>query len=989
MATWLESTDPIIHTLGGTNLVLTANSVGLTDGISDPFDVTQTADQLEFTSYPFFGQTNQVVQQIVVSALLPDLSVDATFNGNITLAVNSGPGGISGTLVKAAINGVATFDNIIFNTNGTYTLSATGPVYMTPVVSGDIEIVPFFQGFLTCPAAGWQSVLISGNAWACDIEYASVSGLGGSGPTEAWYLSPSINFSTLSNQVMIFDSWTSGTDSNHPRLEVYYSTNYTSGNPNLATWTPLTFNLPAENSSAWVHSGTIDLSAITTTARIAFKYTSSGTTAGAATEWRIDNVAITENGCQAPLTQASGLLFQNIQAAQMTLSWTGGNGTGRIVLASTSPITDVPVDGTDYVANASFGTVGTELGSSFVVYKGNSNTVTVTNLNPNTTYHFAVFEYNCNNTSPTFNTVNPATGSQMTVDPNASDIIVNPVFVYPVDIAYGTYQAPELTMTPGNSLAVFGLTIRDGGPAASSDLLTTTLAGLTFSTNGTAAIRAAALYRAGVFIKKASVNGSTNDITFDLTASPLEVDDMDTAHFQLFVTFMAGDFIIDNEQLVFTVTSATADPGGTLFITPDAGGATSINTGGNENTIRVIATALRFEQVPSFSFPSNEEFTIEVEARDVLLSRDRDKNLRIFRLNGNGTISSASGLTKPTADSTALWTDLIYDTEESNVRFRVTDDGSPALNATTQFLTAKPRITIYTFTGATGSDVTYPPDKQPIDGSISVISRGAGIIAVNRANAFSARSWPLTGSGVDLSGSYYEFTVSANPGYSFNISSIEFDHRRSDTGPVDWQIRNSTDGYTGNIGGPIAGSATWNRNENVTISLTGQSTVTFRIYAFNATQGNGNWALDNIEIFGNIYDSQAPSFTATYPQYDSIAVKGFDVIVNADEPATVYYVVQLPAVPPPTLNQVIAGLNGNGSPATPKRREIACATAATNVRERINGLVSQTLYNVYYVLYDSTNYSSPMLQAAVPTADLTTDLVAETLTVPGGVRSNS
>jgi len=44
---------------------------------------------------------------------------------NVTLAVAGGPGGLSGTVAATAISGIATFSNIILDTAGNYTLTAS------------------------------------------------------------------------------------------------------------------------------------------------------------------------------------------------------------------------------------------------------------------------------------------------------------------------------------------------------------------------------------------------------------------------------------------------------------------------------------------------------------------------------------------------------------------------------------------------------------------------------------------------------------------------------------------------------------------------------------------------------------------------------------------------------------------------------------------------------------------------------------------------
>ncbi len=983
LATWLESTDPLIHTVAATGLMLTASSGILTDGISNTFDILQGADRVEIASQPTKGQANQVIGDIVLRALLPDLSVDTNYTGNLSVSKNSGPGNISGTLTKTAVAGVATFDDIQFDADGDYTILASGEVYMTTAISSNIEIGTFFQDFSSCPPAGWLSVLINGNGWSCGSGYASVNGLAGSGASEAWYVMPSVDFSSLSNEVLTFDSWTSGTDITHPRLEVLYSIDYSGiGNPNVASWTSVDFGPPLEDSQVWVSSGLVDLSSIPSAAYVAFRYTSSGTTAGAATEWRIDNVSITETGCAAPATQASNLTFSNVMINNMDLTWDNGNGTGRMVIARLgSAVTEVPVDGTSYIADAAYGTPAAAFGSSFVVYKGNGNSVTVTGLIPNTTYHYAIYEYNCSSTNPTFNAVSPATGSQLSANPNASDIITDATYVSPVDVAYGTYQAPALTMNFGNSLGVFGMTLRDGGALGATDTSPTSLTSITISTNGSRALRAVAIWDGSTLISPTNVNGGT-EFTIDLSGTPIVATDGLTTNFELRVTYMDGAFVVDNEQVVFTVTAATANPAGTLFTDPDAGGAES-SSAGDDNRIRVIATSLNIVQGPLYSIATNAVFTIEVEAIDARDTRDLDKSLTVSSILGVGTLTAASGLTKPTTDSTALWTDLIYDTAE-DTEFEISDGGG--LTVSTGVIKSEPRLAVFTFTGASGNEVTFPTDNQPLNMSVSVISRGANISPSSLSDAFSSNNWP---GAVDVVGSYYEITLVADPGYAFDLTSAEFDHRRSGTGPDRWEGRSSDDGFVGAQTGTTTGSGVWNRNQDLALTFVAEDSLVLRLYAYRSGGSGGlggTWALDNIEFFGTVNDIQAPAFTATFPQYDSVEVDGFDLQVNTDEAATAYYIAQDPSTPAPSQAQVLAGLDGNGV-AAEGSGSVNITVADSTYNERVSGLGLLTVYDVYFVLDDGTNQGAVVPFTTIPLSDNDTDFASATQ--PGGTTISS
>lgn len=115
-------------------------------------------------------------------------------------------------------------------------------------------------------------------------------------------------------------------------------------------------------------------------------------------------------GCSEPTTQASNVTFSNVQSCGVTVSWTNGNGTGRIVfMKETNTGTSAPVDGTTYTANPVFG-MGSQIGSTgwYCVYNGTGTSVSVTGLNPSTTYRVHVCEYDC---SPINYNVNSGTNN--------------------------------------------------------------------------------------------------------------------------------------------------------------------------------------------------------------------------------------------------------------------------------------------------------------------------------------------------------------------------------------------------------------------------------------------------------------------------------------------------------------------------------------------------------------------------------------------------
>ena len=96
-----------------------------------------------------------------------------------------------------------------------------------------------------------------------------------------------------------------------------------------------------------------------------------------------------------PAQQTSAVLLSGLAPTQLTLNWSNGNGTRRIVVGRAgSAVTATIASGNYYTANAAFGS-GTEVGTgNFVVYEGMGSTVTVTTLSPSVVYYFKAFEYN-------------------------------------------------------------------------------------------------------------------------------------------------------------------------------------------------------------------------------------------------------------------------------------------------------------------------------------------------------------------------------------------------------------------------------------------------------------------------------------------------------------------------------------------------------------------------------------------------------------------
>jgi hypothetical protein len=168
---------------------------------------------------------------------------------------------------------------------------------------------------------------------------------------------------------------------------------------------------------------------------------------GSATAYRIDDITLTGFvACAAPTTQASSIVFSSVGTNQMTVGWTNGNGSNRVVKMNTVNTFTNPANGTDPAANPVYG------GGEQVVYNGNGNSVTVTNLAPSTTYWFRVYEYNCTGANTVYITTTAASNpnSQIT-DPLVPLITVNPAILSSMNYLFGSGPSASQNYTVSGS----------------------------------------------------------------------------------------------------------------------------------------------------------------------------------------------------------------------------------------------------------------------------------------------------------------------------------------------------------------------------------------------------------------------------------------------------------------------------------------------------------------------------------------------------------
>jgi uncharacterized repeat protein (TIGR01451 family) len=114
----------------GAGYTLVATSGALADDTSESFEITSVgASRLEFVQPPSETPVGAPIAPAVVVAAVDGAGrTDTSFAGNVTIAIGTNPAGgtLSGTTTVAAVDGVATFgDLVIDRIGGGYTLAAT------------------------------------------------------------------------------------------------------------------------------------------------------------------------------------------------------------------------------------------------------------------------------------------------------------------------------------------------------------------------------------------------------------------------------------------------------------------------------------------------------------------------------------------------------------------------------------------------------------------------------------------------------------------------------------------------------------------------------------------------------------------------------------------------------------------------------------------------------------------------------------------------
>ncbi len=246
---------------------------------------------------------------------------------------------------------------------------------------------------------GWTTIsLVGDQQWSRDNTYgledtpcALMSGYqSGNFENEDWLISPPLDFSETSNEVLKFFSAKNYTG---PQLELRVSTDYDgAGNPNDFTWTNLTNEVNWSGGAfAWTESGTISLSPFTshTSVYIGYQFFS---TDEASANWEIDNVEVIMEEAPPEPTNYPANFSAEGYSNDITLSWTDATGEvlpeKYLLLASDDDDIELPEDGVPVTDDPDLSDGSAALNISYGVEEH-----TFSYLEMGTWYYFRIFPY--------------------------------------------------------------------------------------------------------------------------------------------------------------------------------------------------------------------------------------------------------------------------------------------------------------------------------------------------------------------------------------------------------------------------------------------------------------------------------------------------------------------------------------------------------------------------------------------------------------------
>ncbi|HEX4418105.1 MAG TPA: hypothetical protein VH165_09425 [Kofleriaceae bacterium] len=362
-------------------------------------------------------------------------------------------------------------------------------------------------------------------------------------------------------------------------------------------------------------------------------------------------------------------------------------------------------------------------------------------------------------------------------------------------------------------------------------------------------------------------DGTTQDYLVTLTVAPAPKDI--TAF-----SFLAGSvtatitannitatvpFGTDPTTLVatFTTTGASVTVGGTTqvsgttpndFTNPVTYTVHGADGGTQDYTVTVTVALNPAKDITAFSFVLAQNAGIFISSTGTIsgtsITLELTPGVNVTALVATYTTTGASvtvgGVTQTSATTPNDFT--------NPVTYTVTAADGTSQNYT---VTVKRFITSFSFTGAAGSETTFPSDGTNA-GLTGVPTMGrAGGTPSAAVNTFSGNNW-FTGT-INIA-HYYTFTVTPAAGHTMTLTNLALKDLRSGTGPTAFSIRSSADNFATDL--MVFTTHVTTIGPDVLPLGAGFANLTtaveFRLYAYGASAAAGTWRIDEVQLSGTI-----------------------------------------------------------------------------------------------------------------------------------------
>ncbi|MGE0637632.1 MAG: T9SS type A sorting domain-containing protein [Bacteroidia bacterium] len=384
----------------------------------------------------------------------------------------------------------------------------------------------------------------------------------------------------------------------------------------------------------------------------------------------IDNfsVALVTVSCSAPADQASDISFASVAENSMTVNWTNGDGTNRVVYMNSSNSFTAPTDGSTLPsANTTWANSGQQL-----IYNGSGSSVSISSLLANTTYYFRIYEYNCSGSNTVFQT---ATDTQ---NPNSQTTSVAASSASVVQAVAGSEANTISSLINGtitsnsDGIQVWRFRLYDGdGTTNDADALPTIYKSWTIQADGannTVPDWSTAIASRAFFLNSNTTpiagGGLVNptNIPFPVSSPYITVPDNGFVDIYMRIT-LANPLPANSDNNKFAFKLTQADVTVETSATSSQLATFSTTSNATKNVIDILAT-LQFINAPT-TVGLGDAFTVTVSAVDANGNIDQNNTSLITLGQNTGTGTMTGGGAANLVAGTYTWTGLTYDTEET------------------------------------------------------------------------------------------------------------------------------------------------------------------------------------------------------------------------------------------------------------------------------------------------------------------------------------